>query len=82
LEVRAVCDCEFDPYEDGEADEESWHFKRTCAYCGTVWWGLHCPHDGAQNPCPGCKKRPMTAPDPEDAAEAIAKFLRWATAPS
>lgn len=38
--------------------EESWHFKRTCLHCGYVWGGLHCPHDGYQNPCPHCEKRP------------------------
>ena len=38
--------------------EELWHFKRTCEYCGYQWGGLHCPHDGYQNPCPECKKRP------------------------
>ena len=35
-----------------------WHYKRTCEYCGYVWGGLHCPHDGYQNPCPNCGKRP------------------------
>ena len=48
------CDCEFDPYEDGDTTEESWHHKRTCRACGTVWWAVHCPHDAAQNPCPAC----------------------------
>ena len=38
--------------------EELWHFKRTCEYCGHVWGGLHCIHDGYQNPCPKCGKRP------------------------
>ena len=51
-----VCTCEFDQYDD--SDEESWHYKRTCAYCGNEWYGLHCKHDGYQNPCPQCKKRP------------------------
>ena len=40
--------------------EESWHFKRTCDYCGHVWAGIHCPHDGIQNPCPNCGKTPIT----------------------
>lgn len=57
-----MCECEFDPYppnEDGTPDEEeSWHFRRTCAVCGNVWYGLHCPHDGYQNPCPECRVRP------------------------
>jgi hypothetical protein len=47
------CDCEFDKYED-EPQEESWHFKRECRECGHVWYGLHCPHDDKQNPCPNC----------------------------
>jgi hypothetical protein len=47
------CRCEFDPYDD-DPDEESWHYRRTCGGCGYVWWGLHCPHDGVQNPCPSC----------------------------
>lgn len=37
---------------------ESWHYKRICKYCGFVWAGLHCIHDGYQNPCPNCGKRP------------------------
>lgn len=57
------CDCEFDPKwagpeENGGDGEESWHFTRTCAFCGTEWAGLHCPHDGYQNPCPACGLRP------------------------
>lgn len=42
--------------------EESWHFKRTCPQCGCVWAGLHCPHDGYQNPCGKCGKRPEPIP--------------------
>jgi hypothetical protein len=40
-----MCKCEFDPYpiEDEDFGEES----------------LHCPHDGYQNPCPKCGKRPV-----------------------
>jgi hypothetical protein len=47
------CDCEFTPDPD-EPDEESVHYRRTCPACGEKWWGLHCPHDGYQNPCPHC----------------------------
>lgn len=36
------------------------HYHRTCNSCGRNWWGLHCPHDGYQNPCPSCNKRPET----------------------
>lgn len=58
------CACEFDPYrpEDFDAadfpDEPSWHYRRTCPLCSYVWYALHCPHDGAQNPCPNCGIRP------------------------
>ena len=37
-----------------------WHYKRTCEFCGYIWGGLHCIHDGYQNPCPSCNKRPTT----------------------
>jgi hypothetical protein len=57
------CDCQFDPYEDGD-EEESWHYKRTCEACGETWWGLHCPHDGVQNPCPACDVVPGGKPTP------------------
>lgn len=58
--VDDECNCEFDAYEhhEGEVIDEldlsSWHHKRTCGGCGTVWWSLHCPHDGIQHPCPAC----------------------------
>lgn len=57
-----MCECEFDPYQDGD-DEESWHFLRRCNACGGEWYGLHCPHDGHQNPCPHCGLRPTTVPE-------------------
>jgi NAD-dependent SIR2 family protein deacetylase len=60
-----MCDCEFDPYADC-VEEESWHFKRTCEFCGYSWYGLHCPHDGHQNPCPECGKRPTVVPEPDE----------------
>jgi len=62
-----MCNCEFDPYPEGDEDfgEESTHFLRTCLFCGCQWWGLHCPHDGYQNNCPDCGKRPVTVPDDE-----------------
>jgi hypothetical protein len=56
-----MCACEFDT--DPEEPEDTWHFRRTCEACGTVWYGLHCPHDGYQNPCPGCGLRPAVVPD-------------------
>lgn len=56
------CKCEFDPYEQGE-DEDSVHYKRICEFCVGSWYGLHCPHDGAQNPCPYCERRPIAVPE-------------------
>jgi hypothetical protein len=38
--------------------EKSWHYKRTCKFCGRVWYSTHCPHDGVQGRCPDCNKRP------------------------
>lgn len=58
-----MCDCEFDPFDDGDT-EESYHFKRICLHCGQKWWGLHCPHDGIQNPCPGCGIEPTPVATP------------------
>ena len=46
-----------------EEIEELLHYKRTCEFCGHVWGGLHCPHDGWQNPCPNCNKRPTVKKD-------------------
>jgi hypothetical protein len=56
------CDCEFTPYPEGDPDhgEESTHYLRTCPACEHQWWSLHCPHDGAQSPCPLCE----FVPDP------------------
>lgn len=53
------CECEFDPYDDGDT-EESYHYKRTCEHCGFAWYALHCAHDGFQNPCPGCDVKPAS----------------------
>ncbi len=57
-----MCDCEFDPYDEeyyfDKGDNESTHYLRTCEYCSNQWYGLHCLHDGYQNPCPKCDKRP------------------------
>ena len=36
------------------------HYERICLFCGETWLGLHCPHDGYQNPCPNCGKMPET----------------------
>jgi hypothetical protein len=56
-----MCDCQFDV--DPESIDENtvdttWHFKRICPSCATTWFGLHCPHDGVQNPCPACNRKP------------------------
>jgi hypothetical protein len=59
-----MCDCQFTPHLDPEDDEiDDWHYERTCEFCGAQWWGLHCPHDGYQNPCPECGRRPTTIED-------------------
>ena len=42
--------------------DELMHYHRTCLSCGENWWGLHCPHDGIQNPCSACGMRPNTVP--------------------
>lgn len=39
--------------------EDYTHYHRTCQNCGKNWWGLHCPHDGYQNPCPECESMPV-----------------------
>lgn len=62
-----MCDCTFDPDRndpDEATPETAWHFLRVCQICGTKWYGLHCPHDGNQNPCPSCGVRPAPLPDP------------------
>lgn len=51
-----ICDCEFSPNPD--SDEEPWHYLRRCQFCNHTWYGLHCPHDGHQNPCMGCDRVP------------------------
>jgi len=45
-----------------ELVEDYTHYYRTCFICGASWWGLHCPHDGYQNPCPSCNVLPTIAP--------------------
>lgn len=56
-----MCNCEFEVDETGE---DAWHYRRTCAHCGEAWFGLHCRHDGVQNPCPGCGVVPTPEPFP------------------
>ena len=55
------CVCEFD-FAEGDG-EESWHYTRECDNCGNIWAGLHCIHDGYQNPCPACGIRPTPIPE-------------------
>jgi hypothetical protein len=59
------CNCEFAPEMADPEDPgaPSYHYRRECARCGCVWAGLHCPHDGAQNPCPDCGVRPTPVPE-------------------
>ncbi|MBP9839984.1 MAG: hypothetical protein KBC44_03360 [Candidatus Pacebacteria bacterium] len=45
--------------------DASTHYERVCTNCGQVWWGLHCPHDGYQNPCPNCDKKPTSVQELE-----------------
>ena len=74
-----MCNCEFTPYPEDDSDfgEESWHYLRKCLWCGNEWWGLHCPHDGAQNPCPSCHRYPIPIPDLEEPGNT----WRWEAAP-
>lgn len=51
---------------DDADEEELWHFRRTCSNCGYVWGGLHCPHEGYQNPCPQCETFPEVVREPPD----------------
>lgn len=39
--------------------EDYYHHQLVCQFCGETWWGLHCPHDGYQNPCPNCDVPPI-----------------------
>lgn len=72
----AACGCEFDPrHRDGE--HESVHYHRQCYQCGETWAGLHCPHDGYQNPCPKCGARPDTIAAERLARECL-RQMRWA----
>jgi len=57
-----MCECEFDidlNSTDENTKDSTWHYKRICLHCNNTWWGLHCVHDGHQNPCPECKIRPI-----------------------
>lgn len=50
----SCCQFEADPDDEDEAYEDPWHYRRVCAHCNGVWFGLHCQHDGHQRPCPHC----------------------------
>lgn len=64
--------CEFDPRyatnEEGDFQTggayNSAHYHRRCLECFHEWAGLHCMHDGYQNPCPNCGARPVPIEDP------------------
>lgn len=60
-----MCECKFHQKYDDD-DKGSWHFHRVCAYCATEWAGLHCVHDGYQNPCPKCGLLPAMIHDNDD----------------
>jgi len=66
-----MCNCEFTPYPEGDDDfgEESWHYLRTCIFCGEQWFSLHCPHDGVQHPCKSCGRYNPPIPDEEEDKE-------------
>lgn len=51
---------ENDPEEN--TPETAWHYLKTCLHCGYQWKGLHCIHDGYQNPCGNCGIRPTPIP--------------------
>lgn len=52
--------------DNREDNEPHWHFRRVCAECGNEWGGLHCPHDGYQNPCPKCGAVPAPVLEPTE----------------
>ena len=56
LAAAPICNCKLtkDPWDP----EDDWHFDRACLRCGQHWRGLHCQHDGVQNPCPYCGVTP------------------------
>ncbi len=60
------CECKFDPDPDDPEEDKPWtarHYKRQCLRCDHIWYGLHCPHDRYQNPCPGCGHLPVPVPE-------------------
>ncbi len=70
--AKCACEPDADPEEPGETKT---HYLRICAACGTKWEGLHCPHDGFQNPCPGCGRRPIVLREPQPADIALGWLL-------
>lgn len=61
------CECKFTPYDEmyPDPDDPPWHYKRRCQWCKSVWFALHCPHDGKQNPCPKCGYWPEVVKETE-----------------
>ena len=59
-----MCCCVFAP--DETDDGPGWHYFRTCLACRHTWYGVHCVHDDAQNPCPACGLRPIPVLEPEE----------------
>jgi len=57
LVLPEECACEFMPYPEEDGDfKESWHYLRRCRDCKTVFWSLHCPHEGTRE-CGACKQK-------------------------
>ena len=72
------------PILDEILKDSSTHYNRVCLFCGGTWLGLHCQHDGYQNPCPKCNEKPrtvigvcdcQTVTDFEEVIETILKAL-------
>ncbi len=53
-----IMDCNCEMTVDPNDRDDDWHYDRVCLACGEKWRGLHCPHDGYQNPCPYCGSVP------------------------
>lgn len=58
--IKDTCECECTT--DPKDPSDDWHYDRVCLFCGHEWRGLHCPHDGYQNPCNECGNTPIPIP--------------------
>ena len=59
--------------------EQSTHYQRTCMFCGYSWLGLHCVHDGYQNPCGNCDRKPLVIDYFDCLCETVIESERLAT---